>query len=168
MGWMSRLGKSIVGGVQKLGTAVHHGVDAAVRLTDKVAPVVERVASQVARGAAVVGKVAGAAIPFTQEIPVVGEMVDAVAAGAKMVQGAATGVKRGAKFVQGAAHTAQKVERSIERDVNKSVKMGKDFMANPNLHDAVRYRDEVSSMVRHNTANVREASRQFKNIRQLP
>ena len=62
---MSRLGNSIVGGAQRLGHAVHKGVDSAVRLVDKVAPKVEAIAGKVANVAAVVGKVASAALPFT-------------------------------------------------------------------------------------------------------
>ena len=52
MGWM-RLGNAIVGGAQRLGHAVHHGVDSAVRLVDKVAPQVEAIAGKVAMGALV-------------------------------------------------------------------------------------------------------------------
>ena len=44
---MSRLGNSIVGGAQRLGHAVHKGVDSAVRLVDKVAPKVEAIAGKV-------------------------------------------------------------------------------------------------------------------------
>eukprot|EP01050_Picozoa_sp_SAG11_P061847 SAG11_NODE_41366_length_194_cov_543.831579_1_plen_33_part_10 len=32
MGWFSKLGDTLKGGVQKLGHAVHHGIDKAVRL----------------------------------------------------------------------------------------------------------------------------------------
>ena len=167
MGWFNRLGHAITGGVQKLGHAVHHGVDAAVRLVDHVAPQVQHVADTIAKGAGVVANMATAAVPFVQAIPVVGEVVDAVAIGARAAQGVAKGVSAGAKFVQGAANTAKAV-RTIERDAGKAVKMGKDFMANPNMHDAKRYGHEMSSMVRHNAANVREARDRYKSIRGGP
>ena len=165
MGWLNRLGSAITGGVQKLGKAVHHGVDSAVRLIDKVAPKVEAIASKVAMGAGIVGKVASAALPFTAEIPVVGEVVGGIAAGAKVVQGVAKGVKRGAQFAEMASDKVKQIERGMMKDASKVQNMGKDFMANPNLHDAKRYRNEISSIVRHNANNVRDARDQFSRIR---
>jgi hypothetical protein len=165
MAWYNRLGSAIVGGVQHLGQAVHHGVDSAVRLVDRVAPKVEKVANTIGRGAAVVGKIATAAIPFTAEIPVVGEVVGAVAAGAKAVQGISKGVVAGAKFAERAADVVKTIERGAFNDASKIGKMGKDFMANPNLGDAKRYRNDINSIVRHNTDNIRDATRHFDRIR---
>ena len=161
MGWLTRLGNSIKGGAQKLGNAVNHGVDAAVRLADHVAPVVERVAHKAKQVAGAVGTAASMAIPFTAEIPIVGEAVAGVAAGAKAVQGLAAGAERGAKFIEKASGTV----KNIQRDVNAAVGMGKDFAANPNMADAMRYRNQISSMVRHNQSNIREAQNQFGRIR---
>jgi len=164
MGWLSRLGNSIKGGAQRLGQKVHESVDAGIRLMDHVAPVVEKAANRVSKVAGAIGSAAAMAVPFTAEIPIVGEAVAGVAAGAKAVQGLAAGAKRGAQFIERASSTA----KTIERDVDKGIKMGKDFAANPNLQDAKRYRNELSSMVRTNKANVREAQGQFKRIRGGP
>ena len=168
MAWYNRLGNAITGGVQKLGQAVHHGVDSAVRLVDKVAPKVESIAGRVAQVAGVVGKVASAALPFTAEIPVVGEVVGVVAAGAKGVQAGARAVKRGAQFAEQASAAVKRIERGVLGDVDRAQKMGKDFMANPNLHDAKRYGGEVASMVRHNMGNVREARDHMSRMRGKP
>jgi|TARA_R110002073_G_scaffold88544_2_gene210127 hypothetical protein len=165
MGWFGRLGNAIVGGVQKLGHAAHQGIDSAVRLVDKVAPKVEAIASKVAMGAGIVGKVASAALPFTAEIPIVGEVVGGIAAGARVVQGVAKGVKRGAQFAEMASDKVKQIERGMMKDASRAQKIGKDFIANPNLHDAKRYRNELSSMVRHNADNVRDARNQFSRIR---
>ena len=165
MGWFGRLGNAIVGGAQKLGHAVHHGVDSAVRLVDKVAPKVEAIASKVAMGAGIVGKVASAALPFTAEIPILGEVVGGIAAGARVVQGVAKGVKRGAQFAEMASDKVKQIERGMMKDASTVQKMGKDFMANPNLHDAKRYGSKLSSIVRHNADNVRDARNQFSRIR---
>ena len=164
MSWYSRLGNAIQGGVQHLGQSVHNGVDAAVRLVDKVAPKVEAIASKVATGAALVGKVASAALPFTAEIPIIGEVVGGVAVGAKAIEGVARGVKRGAQFAERAADVVQTIERGVFNDASKIGKMGKDFMANPNLHDARRYKNQISSIVRHNMDNVKDARSQFGRI----
>ena len=82
MGWLNRLGNAIKGGAQRLGHKVHEGVDAGIRLMDHVAPAVERAANKVSQVAGAVGTAASMAIPFTAEIPIVGEAVAGVAAGA--------------------------------------------------------------------------------------
>jgi hypothetical protein len=161
MGWLSRLGNSIKGGAQRLGHKVHESVDAGIRLMDHVAPVVEKAADKVSKVAGAVGSAAAMATPFTAEIPIVGEVVAGVAAGAKAVQGLATGAKRGAQFIEKASSTA----KGIERDVMKAGQMGKDFAANPNMADAMRYKGQISSMVASNRANVKEAQNQFGRIR---
>eukprot|EP01050_Picozoa_sp_SAG11_P052606 SAG11_NODE_30570_length_299_cov_3.195000_1_plen_90_part_10 len=63
----------IKGGAQRLGHKVHEGVDAGIRLMDHVAPAVERAANKVSQVAGAVGTAASMAIPFTAEIPIVGE-----------------------------------------------------------------------------------------------
>ena len=55
-----------------------------VRLVDKIAPKVESVAGRVAQVAGVVGKVASAALPFTAEIPIVGEVVGTLSSAIKL------------------------------------------------------------------------------------
>jgi hypothetical protein len=109
--------------------------------------------------------VASAALPFTAEIPIVGEVVGGIAAGAKVVQGVAKGVKRGAQFAEMASDKVKQIERGMMKDASTVQKMGKDFMANPNLHDAKRYGSKLSSIVRHNADNVRDARNQFSRIR---
>lgn len=153
MGWTTRLGKSIAGGAQKLGGAVYNGVDAAVRLVDSVAPAVERVASTIESGAARFGKAATVATMLTAEIPVVGEVVGAAAAAARSVQGAAATVKRGAQFAQSGARAIERVGA-----------IAKDFTHKPNLADAKRYGHELSSIVRHNTQNIKDAREQQKRV----
>ena len=63
MGWLNRLGSAITSGGQRLGHAVHQAGDAAVRLIDHVAPVVERAAGKVANVAGTIAKGAAMAIP---------------------------------------------------------------------------------------------------------
>ena len=164
MGWLTRLGKSITGGAQRLGQKVHESVDAGIRLMDHVAPVVERAAGKVSKVAGAIGSAAAMATPFLAEVPIVGEVVAGVAAGAKAVQGLAAGAKRGAQFIEKASSTA----KSIERNVDKGVRMGKDFAANPNMADALRYKGEISAMARTSRANVKEAQTQFSRIRKGP
>ena len=161
MGWFSRIGSAIKGGVQKLGHAVHHGVDQATRLVDKIAPKVETIANKVASGAGVVGRMAGIGALATAEVPVVGEVLGAISGGAKVVQGAAMAVGRGAQFAKKASSTVKR----IERDVGEAADMGKKLLANPNMTDAVKYKNQVSHMVRSNQANIQDARQHFNNIR---
>ena len=90
------------------------------------------------------------------KIPIVGEVVGGIAAGARVVQGVAKGVKRGAQFAEMASDKVKQIESGMMKDASRAQKIGKDFIANPNLHDAKRYRNELSSMVRHNADNVRK------------
>ena len=62
-------------------------------------------------GDGIVGRVASAALPFTAKIPIVGEVVGGIAAGAKVVQGVAKSVKRGAQFAQMASDKVKQIER---------------------------------------------------------
>ena len=165
MGWLNRLGSAITSGGQRLGHAVHQAGDAAVRLIDHVAPVVERAAGKVANVAGTIAKGAAMAIPFVQEVPVVGALVDAVAVGAKAVQGAALGVRKGAQFAEKSTKAVRSIERKVAGQVADVTKMGSNFVANPNLQDAKRYGGEIASMVRHNRDNIKEAQNKFNKIR---
>ena len=137
---------------------MHEGIDAGVRLVDKVAPVIDRVAGQVKNVAGKIGNVASLAAPFTAEIPFVGEVVGGAAALAKNVQGVASTVQKGAKFIE-------RTSKTVKKDANKVAKMGSNFMADPNMADALRYKNQISSMVRANQGNIRDAREQFKRIR---
>ena len=165
MGWLNRLGSAITSGGQRLGHAVHQAGDAAVRLIDHVAPVVERAAGKVANVAGRIAKGAAMAIPFVQEVPVGGALVDAVAVGAKAVQGAALGVRKGAQFAEKSTKAVRSIERKVAGQVADVTKMGTNFVANPNLQDAKRYGGEIASMVRHNRDNIKEAQNKFNKIR---
>ena len=165
MGWLNRLGSAITSGGQRLGHAVHQAGDAAVRLIDHVAPVVERAAGKVANVAGTIAKGAAMAIPFVQEVPVVGALVDAVAVGAKAVQSAALGVRKGAQFAEKSTKAVRSIERKVAGQVADVTKMGTNFVANPNLQDAKRYGGEIASMVRHNRDNIKEAQNKFNKIR---
>ena len=164
MGWLNRLGSAITGGVQKLGHKVNESVDAGIRLMDKAAPVVEKAANRVSQVAGAIGSGAAMAIPFTAEIPIVGEAVAGIAAGAKAVQGLAAGAKRGAQFIEKASSTA----KTIERDVGKGIDMGMKLAKNPNMADAMRYKGEVSHMVRANRSNINDARAQMSRVRKGP
>lgn len=144
MSWMNRLGKSLNGKIQKLGDAASHTIDKAARLTDHVAPAVEKIAGAIGNAAAV-------AIPFTAEIPGVGEAVAGAAAVGK-------GVAAGAKLAQSAA-------KSIERTAKQTIKAGMDLSANPNLADAKRYGGTLSSIVRHSASNIADARSRASKIR---
>jgi len=105
MGFFSRLGHKISTGAHRLGHKIHEASAGVHRIAHKVADV----SGKVAKVAGVVSKVATAALPFTAEIPIVGEVVGGVAAGSKAVQGIATGVNKVAKFVDRGAVVANKL-----------------------------------------------------------
>ena len=107
MGIIARLGQKISSGAGRLGHKIHEASAGVHRLASKVADV----SGKVAKVAGVVSKVATAALPFTAEIPIVGEVVGGVAAGSKAVQGIATGVNRVAKLVDRGAVVANKLTR---------------------------------------------------------
>tara|TARA_R100000963_G_scaffold33325_1_gene25595 strand:+ start:1046 stop:1519 length:474 start_codon:yes stop_codon:yes gene_type:complete len=72
---------------------------------------IKRVADSVASVAGTIGDVASAALPFTAEIPIVGEVVAGAAAGGKLIQAGAKGVSK----VAGAAGSAYRAEQAAER-----------------------------------------------------
>eukprot|EP01052_Picozoa_sp_SAG31_P031856 SAG31_NODE_3425_length_4290_cov_171.943927_3_plen_120_part_00 len=109
-GFVSRLGKAISSGVSKIGKTVTSGVDTGIRLGKKAvsavvnaAPSVDKIAGKVGEYAGMVSKGAALAAGVTQEIPFLGAGLDAVAAGGKVVQGAAGTVQKGAKMVERAS-----------------------------------------------------------------
>lgn len=96
MGIIARLGQKISTGVARLGHKIHAGQ-------------VARIAQKVGDVAGAVSKVATAALPFTAEIPVLGEVVAGTAAISKGVQLGAKGVGRVSKVVGGAARLSNKL-----------------------------------------------------------
>lgn len=107
MGFFSRLGHKIHHAAARVGHKIHEGAESVHRMAHKVADV----SGKVAKVAGAVSKVATAALPFTAEIPIVGEVVGGVAAGSRAVQGVATGVNRVAKAVDLGARTAGRLTR---------------------------------------------------------
>jgi|TARA_R110001583_G_scaffold74274_1_gene205806 hypothetical protein len=97
-----RLGSKITHEVHRIGHKIHNHAGQIHRIASKVSDV----AGQVGKVAGVVGKVASAALPFTAEIPLVGEAVGGVALGAKAVGGASRLIGRGAKVADLAARYA--------------------------------------------------------------
>ena len=107
MGIFTRLAQKAHHAAARLGHKIHSVSGNVHRIAHKVADV----SGKVAKVAGVVSKAATAALPFTAEIPVVGEVVRGVAAGSKAVQGVATGVNKVAKFVDRGAVVANKLTR---------------------------------------------------------
>ena len=101
------IGKKISHGASRLGHKVHQVSGEVHNIASKVADV----SGKVAKVAGVVSKVATAALPFTAEIPIVGEVVGGVAAGSKAVQGVATGVNKVAGMVDRGAVMANRLTR---------------------------------------------------------
>tara|TARA_R100000808_G_C2107389_1_gene122566 strand:+ start:279 stop:626 length:348 start_codon:yes stop_codon:yes gene_type:complete len=107
MGWWQRLGKKIASGVSTLGKKVASGVKAGVKWGYDHAEQIADIAGKVDKVAGVVGKAATAAIPWTAEIPIVGEIVAGTAGAAKVVG-------KGAQAVQRVAGAVSKGKRAIE------------------------------------------------------
>ena len=100
MGFFSRLGKKLVSGVSTLGKKVASGVKAGVKFAYDHAGEIADIAGKVDKVAGIVGKAATSALPWTAEIPIVGEIVAGTAGAAKVVQAGAKGVQK----VAGAVH----------------------------------------------------------------
>lgn len=92
MGWFHDLGNKIKGEIHSIGNKIHEAGNKAAKFVHKVAPKIKEVAQDVAGVASKVATGAEMALPFVQEIPVVGEVADVVAAGAEGVAGIAGGV----------------------------------------------------------------------------
>ena len=75
---------------------------------------IKKAADSVASVAGTIGDVAAAALPFTAEIPIVGEVVAGAAAGGKLIQAGAKGVSK----VAGAAGSAYRAEQAAERGID--------------------------------------------------
>ena len=110
-GGIQRLAVKAGHSATRLGRKVQHE---AHRLAVKVQPIAHKVASvagQVGKVAGVVSKVATAALPFTAEIPIVGEVVGGVAAGSKALQLGARGVGKVAGMIDKSAGVVKAVTR---------------------------------------------------------
>lgn len=119
MGWFHDLGKKISGAAHTLGTKLHHAGDRATKFIHKVAPKIKSVADEISKDAGMVGKAAASAIPFTAEIPIVGEVVAGVAAGAAEVSGAAKLVSKGAGMADEATRGIERVAKGAKGDAKK-------------------------------------------------
>ena len=153
MGWFQKLGNSIKNGAQRLGQHVAHGVEKATRLVDHVAHAIDTGAGKVASVAGTVAKYAGMA----SAVPVVGELAAGIAAGAKGVQGAALGVQGAAQMAVKGTERVKQIERTVK-------KAAKELSANPNMADAKRYGQEISSMTRHSARDVKDAGSHMRGI----
>ena len=153
MGWFQKLGNSIKNGAQRLGHHVSHGVDKATRLVDHVAHAIDTRAGKVAFVAGTVAKYAG----MSSVIPYVGEVAAGIATGAKAVQGAALGVQGAAQMAVKGTERVKQIERTVK-------KAAKELSANPNMADAKRYGQEISSMTRHSARDVKDAGSHMRGI----
>ena len=106
MGWFHDLGNKIKGEVHSIGSKIHEAGNKAAKFVHKVAPKIKEVAQSVAGVASKVATGAEMALPFVQEIPVVGEVADVIAAGAEGVAGIAGGVAS-------AAGTADRIAQDV-------------------------------------------------------
>lgn len=117
MGWFHDLGNKVSGAVHTLGKKIHKAGNKAGKFIHKVAPKIESVAQTIADDAGIVGDVAEAALPFTAEIPILGEVVGAVAAGGKAVSEVAQGVEYGAELAEAATRGIERVSAGAKGDV---------------------------------------------------
>lgn len=107
MGIFTRLAQKAHHAAARLGHKIHEVSGGVHRLAHKVGDV----AGKVSKVAGVINKVSTAALPFTAEIPVVGEVVAGTAAVSKGVQLGAKRVSRVAKAVDRGAVIANKLTR---------------------------------------------------------
>ena len=113
MGWFHDLGNKVSGAVHTLGKKIHKAGNKAGKFIHKVAPKIESIADD----AGIVGDIAEAALPFTAEIPILGEVVGAVAAGGKAVSEVAQGVEYGAELAEAATRGIERVSAGAKGDV---------------------------------------------------
>ena len=92
------LGHKISDAGHRIGQKIRHGAHQGAKFISKHADQVAKVSDVVGKVAGVVGKVASAALPFTAEIPIVGEVVAGAAAGGKVIEKGAKAVSKGAKI----------------------------------------------------------------------
>ena len=89
-----------------------------------------------------------------------GAVYNGVDAAVRLVDSVAPAVERVASTIESGAQFAQSGARAIER----VGAIAKDFTHKPNLADAKRYGHELSSIVRHNTQNIKDAREQQKRV----
>ena len=123
MGWFHDLGNKISGEIHSIGTKIHNAGNKAAKFVHKVAPTIKKVAQDVSGVAGKVASVTEAALPFVQEIPVVGEVVDVAAGAGELVSKVASGVEEGAEI---ADKLAQEVNsgKAIERGKSAAMSAG--------------------------------------------
>lgn len=107
--FIHKLGDKVDGAAHRVGVKARHGLHQGAKFVAAHADKVASVADKVASVAGVVGKVASAAVPFTAEIPGVGEVVAAAAAGGKVIERAARMTGQGARAAGKASNAALKM-----------------------------------------------------------
>lgn len=107
--FIHKLGHKVGGAAHSLGNKLHHGLHQGAKFVAAHADQVANVADKVANVAGVVGKVASAAVPFTAEIPGVGEVVAGAAAGGKVIERAARMTSKGARAAGRVSKSALKM-----------------------------------------------------------
>ena len=107
------LGGKIKDAGHRVGNKIHHGIHTGAKFVAAHADQVADVASKVGNVAGVVGKVASAALPFTAEIPGVGEVVAGAAAAGKAVEKAANVIERGARVGKKVANAELAMDRRM-------------------------------------------------------
>lgn len=107
--FVHNLGHKISDAGHRIGQKIRHGAHQGAKFVSKHADQVSKVANVVGKVAGVVGKAASAALPFTAEIPVVGEIVAGAAAGGKVIEKGAKAVSKGAKIAKRVADTSLKM-----------------------------------------------------------
>ena len=115
--FVNNLGSKVSGAAHSLGNKIHQAGSRAGKFIHKVAPKVESIAQTIADDAGIVGDIAEAALPFTAEIPILGEVVGAVAAGGKAVSEVAQGVEYGAELAEAATRGIERVSAGARGDV---------------------------------------------------
>mgnify|MGYP003650728109 FL=1 len=105
MSWFHDLGKKVSSAAHRLGHKVTHAVHQGVKGVVKHSEDISRIAGKVGKVAGIVGKVASAALPFTAEIPILGEVVGAAAAGGKAIEKVSAAVQKGANLITAGKNT---------------------------------------------------------------
>lgn len=124
MGWFTRLAKKAVGGIADLGKKAVGAVGSGLKAVGSAARVgvkwaydhaekIGDIAGKVEKVAGIVGKAATSAIPWTAEIPIIGEIVAGTAGAAKVVQGGAGAVAR----VAGRVGKVKKVVEGVQQQI---------------------------------------------------
>lgn len=106
--FVHKLGHKIGGAAHRAGVKLHHNLHQGAKFVAEHADKVADVAGSVSKVAGMVGKVASAALPFTAEIPVLGEVVAGAAAGGKIIERVAQGVSRGSRMAGKASRASLK------------------------------------------------------------